>query len=681
MAANYASYARHHIQQGYGAQQQQQQYWATVPLSLVPLPSNITNPQTQSPPRTHREGHHGSSFSLSTGTLNSSSLNTHASANVPKSAWPNTDLHSRLATSTANGASPNTAPPHQPQSQPQAQDHPPTALLWSELEPWMDAEYARQVCALMRWEARVCVPPPGFSVDNPNVPSTYINGPTSPYANGYNGGGYNNGEQHNGWHGRAANNGGCCVLTFGSAVAAAAALAQVNSISPPGSAPMTMPNSAHAFMLKWVSPDLAATAAASNPSAASSAPSSTPLSDNPRNVASVNANPSVNGYAHRTTGSVGGSSVGGVIRNHGGAGVTSPTSPLSPAYPLNANAFSGVGVQASNTLNGSVQGVFRNPVLGLRNDRAPKFIRPFASCKSAKIIIDPVTRMSRGFGFVRFTDDADQQRALIEMQGLPPCLSLTLKPLAVRISPATAKRPPPLDLAQLLSLPLPSAFPSGSTSTPSSINNGIPTSVSSLSLVANDRQHPGASLSVSASIADPLFQGSVGGGREAYSLGQVQAPKHSQQQQSSLALGPSQTLVGQQQLAFEGQAGGAGMEEWKQHAHANANARAILGLIGPNGEQVTSTDPYNTTVFVGGLNPLVGEETLRTFFVPFGEIHYVKVPVGKHCGFVQFVRKVDAETAILKMQGFPVGGSRIRLSWGQSQYKVVQVALQRGSAP
>ena len=45
----------------------------------------------------------------------------------------------------------------------------------------------------------------------------------------------------------------------------------------------------------------------------------------------------------------------------------------------------------------------------------------------------------------------------------------------------------------------------------------------------------------------------------------------------------------------------------------------------------------------------------------------VKVPVGKHCGFVQFVRKADAENAIEKMQGFPIGGSRIRLSWGRSQ--------------
>lgn len=63
-------------------------------------------------------------------------------------------------------------------------------------------------------------------------------------------------------------------------------------------------------------------------------------------------------------------------------------------------------------------------------------------------------------------------------------------------------------------------------------------------------------------------------------------------------------------------------ESWKHHAQA----RAILSnLIGPNGEQLTSSDPYNTTVFVGGLSPLISEETLRTFFAPFGEIHYVKL--------------------------------------------------------
>lgn len=63
-------------------------------------------------------------------------------------------------------------------------------------------------------------------------------------------------------------------------------------------------------------------------------------------------------------------------------------------------------------------------------------------------------------------------------------------------------------------------------------------------------------------------------------------------------------------------------ESWKHHAQA----RAILSnLIGPNGEQLSSSDPYNTTVFVGGLSPLISEDTLRTFFVPFGEIHYVSI--------------------------------------------------------
>ncbi|KAJ7501263.1 hypothetical protein B0H11DRAFT_738372 [Mycena galericulata] len=457
---------------------------------------------------------------------------------------------------------------------------------------------------------------------------------------------------------------------------------------------MTMPNSARAFMLKWASPDLAAAAAVLTPSSAVPSTSSPPtLSDNLRNVPLVNVNSSVNGYGHRTTGSVGGGSVGSVSRDHGGAGVASPTSPLSPAYPLEYSIF--VADLAPETSNSDLVAVFRNPVLGLRSDRAPKFIRSFASCRSAKVMIDPVTRMSRGFGFVRFTDCADQQRALIEMQGLY-CLS---RPM--RISPATAKRLPPLDLAQLPSLPLPSlslpsAFLSGSTSTSapslaistiSAITNGIPASVSSLSLVANDRQQPGqpASWSVSAPIADPLFLGSAGGGREAYPLGQAQAPERTQQQQSSLVFGQSETLVGPQQLAIEGQAeqwpGGAVTEEWKQHVHANAPA--ILGsLIGPNGVQLTSADPYNTIVFVGGLSPLVREDTLRTFFVPFGDIHYVKVLVGKHCGFVQFVHKVDAETVISKIQGFPIGGSCIRLSWGRSQYKSVQaLALQRGSTP
>jgi RNA recognition motif-containing protein len=46
----------------------------------------------------------------------------------------------------------------------------------------------------------------------------------------------------------------------------------------------------------------------------------------------------------------------------------------------------------------------------------------------------------------------------------------------------------------------------------------------------------------------------------------------------------------------------------------------------------------------------------------------VKVPPGKSCGFVQFVRKADAERAIEALSGYSIGGSKVRLSWGRSAY-------------
>ncbi|KAK6520317.1 hypothetical protein TWF506_000593 [Arthrobotrys conoides] len=149
----------------------------------------------------------------------------------------------------------------------------------------------------------------------------------------------------------------------------------------------------------------------------------------------------------------------------------------------------------------------------------------FQSCKSAKIMTDPISGMSRGYGFVRFADEMDQQRALTEMQGVY-CGN---RPM--RISTATPK------------------------------NKG-----------------------------------------------------------------------GNQGMMQQG-----------------------MG------------DPNNTTVFVGGLSGYVTEDELRSFFQGFGEITYVKIPPGKGCGFVQFVQRHAAEMAINQMQGYPIGNSRVRLSWGRSQ--------------
>ncbi|KAF5387872.1 hypothetical protein D9615_000837 [Tricholomella constricta] len=499
-----------------------------------------------------------------------------------------------------------------------------STLWWGEIEPWMDEEYVKQVCALMGWDS--------VSIKVPHPAPDPVTG-------------------------QQANNPGFCYLTFPTAAQAASVLAQINGGG--NSAPVTMPNSSKPFVLNWAS------------AVQTASPVSTAFSQN----------------AGAATGAL-------------------------QQYPKEYSIF--VGDLAPETSNSDLVAVFRNPVLGLRNDREPKFIRPFTSCKSAKIMLDPVTGVSRGYGFVRFTDEADQQRALIEMHGLY-CLS---RPM--RISPATAKyKAPPaapsLDLPQVqfppqivgghdqhapVTIPLP--LPSSNLTKSVSVPIAATTSNSSLGANNNGVASSGSGSSIGTSNSTATLSSGSNTSLASSGLGSVSSEDMMNLPNSVLAqiaqqyangeaapVKPNGTSITQgfaqdtpiRQSFGQGEGGAPrytiSEESWKHHAQA----RAILGnLIGPNGEQLTSTDPYNTTVFVGGLSPLISEETLRTFFAPFGDIHYVKVPVGKHCGFVQFVRKADAERAIEKMQGFPVGGSRIRLSWGRSQYKAAQAAAQAAQA-
>lgn len=207
-----------------------------------------------------------------------------------------------------------------------------STLWWGELEPWMDEEYAKQVCSLMGWDS--------VTVKIPHTPTDPVTG-------------------------QQPNNPGYCFLTFPTSQQAAAVFSHINRS--PNDTPVNMPNSTKPFVLNWASSPTPSPATATfNPAAAT--------------------------------------------------GVGQPLPNQQKEYSI----F--VGDLAPETSNSDLVAVFRNPVLGLRNDRAPKFIRPFYSCKSAKIMLDPVTGVSRGYGFVRFTDEADQQRALIEMHGLY-CLS------------------------------------------------------------------------------------------------------------------------------------------------------------------------------------------------------------------------------------------------------------------
>ncbi|ETN42114.1 uncharacterized protein HMPREF1541_04053 [Cyphellophora europaea CBS 101466] len=188
----------------------------------------------------------------------------------------------------------------------------------------------------------------------------------------------------------------------------------------------------------------------------------------------------------------------------------------------------------------------------------------FPSCKSAKIMTDPISGMSRGYGFVRFSEEADQQRALSEMQGVY-CGN---RPM--RISTATPK------------------------------NKG-------------------------------------GAGNMNHMMGGAAA-------------------------------GGAGPMGYHPPPQMHpGNHQPMAPFYGGQQPMNQFTDPNNTTVFVGGLSGYVTEDELRSFFQGFGEITYVKIPPGKGCGFVQFVQRHAAEMAINQMQGYPIGNSRVRLSWGRSQ--------------
>jgi RNA recognition motif-containing protein len=74
---------------------------------------------------------------------------------------------------------------------------------------------------------------------------------------------------------------------------------------------------------------------------------------------------------------------------------------------------------------------------------------------------------------------------------------------------------------------------------------------------------------------------------------------------------------------------------------------------------VINSDPNNTTVFVGGLQPHVTEQELAAHFMPFGQIIYVKIPPGMGCGFVSYQYRQSAEIAIQQMTGYVIGISNL----------------------
>ncbi|KAJ3098053.1 hypothetical protein HDU97_004347 [Phlyctochytrium planicorne] len=213
----------------------------------------------------------------------------------------------------------------------------------------------------------------------------------------------------------------------------------------------------------------------------------------------------------------------------------------------------------------------------------------YSSVKAGKVVTDPSTGMSRGYGFVRFADEMDQQRAMAEMNG-QYCGS---RPM--RIASATPKNKP------------------GGSGTPSMMGMGMQMNMG---------------MGMQGMMGMPQGMGMQGG---YYGMPPQGMPMQGMQQHL-----PQQG----QQMGF--------------------------GMGGPAGYN-PFTDPSNTTVFIGGLNPGVTDDDLKSNFGQFGEILHTKIPPGRGCGFVTFAHRQSAEVAIQQMNNAIIGGARVRLSWGKAQ--------------
>lgn len=267
------------------------------------------------------------------------------------------------------------------------------------------------------------------------------------------------------------------------------------------------------------------------------------------------------------------------------------------------------------------------------------------SIKTVRVMTDPVSGKSRCFGFVRFTDEMERQRALIEMNGV----WFGGRPL--RVALATPRNNPR------------SKYPM-SPNNPSNNNDFFgsdPNLQPDLMYMGPPQPNPMRGASPygyfgSSPIPPPHFRGPP------------QPPQ------------------------FENHGNGHGLShEMENNADLQGGIPQIKSpLPVGNSPGQTYADPNNTTVFVGGLSSEVSEATLFTLFKPFGIIEQVKIPPGKNCGFIKYSTREEAEDAIAAMQGFIIGGNRVRLSWGrvsmnnkkfrQQQQHVAQAAQMQAAA-
>lgn len=273
------------------------------------------------------------------------------------------------------------------------------------------------------------------------------------------------------------------------------------------------------------------------------------------------------------------------------------------------------------------------------------FKSKYPSCTSVKIMVDQTTGNIKGYGFVKFLNEEEQKKALVEMQG---CVLLGR---AIRVSTASKSNSS-----------LPNAS-NGNNNTPSgnSSSNFSPRLGSNLTANSNL-----SNTSLNTNMSPSTLLSSNGSIPTSNTGGLPQQQQQPQQQQPQML---SKFHPHQQQ---------------QQQPAQPASNRSLLQPLPQNSSVQYFNDPANTTVFIGGLNVPFTEKQMFDLFSKYGNISYVKIPAGKNCGFVQYFHRASAEMAINEMQGYDIGGGcKIRVSWGaraaQRSWFARQLQLQQQS--
>ncbi|OXA43989.1 Nucleolysin TIA-1, partial [Folsomia candida] len=104
------------------------------------------------------------------------------------------------------------------------------------------------------------------------------------------------------------------------------------------------------------------------------------------------------------------------------------------------------------------------------------------------------------------------------------------------------------------------------------------------------------------------------------------------------------------------------------HMGATAPSHMPLLAVGPNTKHgldglksPSGSKSEHYHIFVGDLSPEIETQALRDAFANFGEISFLLFPKGY--GFVSFVKKTEAESAITAMNGQWLGNRSIRTNW------------------